>query len=273
MIAPNLNPLCEEAEPYYYDLLFDEGCGSVPGFILDHVEQCQHCQEQINRLKDVESEVEDLAESKQGQASSAVTVVLKLHLAYIGKPVTCGITKPFLPGLSDPALELGMPTPITVHLDNCQQCSADLETIRRQNLTRKQLHRLSQLFAKEPAESSVTCSQAQSAILATVLMSFHDTNKEVLKHLCTCPDCRKSLYQCRETFRQEHLRDERDRKEFPCEEVSASDIFDYVIPYGLDPADDQCAKFRESLISHLRTCPTCLAKMQQLHGTVYDQEC
>jgi hypothetical protein len=57
--------------------------------------------------------------------------------------------------------------------------------------------------------------------------------------------------------------------EFPCESVSATDIFDYVVPYGFDPANDQYAKFRESLTSHLRTCPNCLAKMQELHKTVY----
>jgi hypothetical protein len=58
--------------------------------------------------------------------------------------------------------------------------------------------------------------------------------------------------------------------EFPCESVSATDIFDYVVPYGLDPANDQYAKFRESLTAHLRTCPNCLAKMQELHKTIYE---
>ncbi|GAG28141.1 unnamed protein product, partial [marine sediment metagenome] len=57
---------------------------------------------------------------------------------------------------------------------------------------------------------------------------------------------------------------------FPCEEVSATDIFDYVVSYGLDPADDQYAKFRKSLTSHIVTCPNCLAKMQTLHNTVYN---
>lgn len=41
------------------------------------------------------------------------------------------------------------------------------------------------------------------------------------------------------------------------------------MPYGLDPANDQYAKFRESLISHFRACPTCLAKVQKLHDSVY----
>jgi len=101
-------------------------------------------------------------------------------------------------------------------------------------------------------------------------MAFRETNAEVLRHLCICPDCRKALYQYRETTRGEYLRHGREQEKFPCEEVSAADIFDYVVPYGLDPADDQYVKFRESLTSHLRSCPTCLAKMQQLHKTIYN---
>ena len=99
-------------------------------------------------------------------------------------------------------------------------------------------------------------------------MTLRETDADVLKHLCTCPDCRKALYEYRETVCKE-LDNETEPKEFPCEKVSAADIFDYVIPYGLDPAKNQYARFRESLCSHVRRCPTCLAKMQQLHETVY----
>jgi hypothetical protein len=269
MVALNFNSLCKEAELYYYDFLCKEGHELVPEFVIDHIKQCQRCQEQLSRLTRVLSIAEGHIESKQGQVSSAITTMLKLHLAYIGKPVTCATIKPFLPSLLDPALEIGIPTPITVHLDNCQKCSEDLEVIQRLNISRKQLRRLSQLFAEEPAEDNVSCSQAQAAILAVVSMAFHETNEEVLKHLSVCPDCRKVLYQYRETVRKEYLHNGAEREKFPCEAVSATDIFDYVVPYGLDPANDQYAKFRESLTSHLRICPNCLAKMQELHKTIY----
>jgi hypothetical protein len=269
MVAPNFNSLCKEAELYYCDFLCKEGHELVPEFIIDHIKQCQRCQEQLSRLTRVLSITEGHIESEEGQISSAITIMLKLHLAYIGKPVTCETVKPFLPSLLDPALEIGIPTPITVHLDNCQKCSEDLETIRGLNLNRKQLRRLSQLFADKPAEDNVSCSQAQAAILAVVSMAFHETNEEVLKHLSVCPDCRKVLYQYRETVRKEYLHNGAEWEKFPCEAVSATDIFDYVVPYGLNPASDQYAKFRESLTSHLRTCPNCLAKMQELHKTIY----
>jgi len=195
--------------------------------------------------------------------------MLKLHFAYIGRPVTRKTVRPFLPSLLDPALEIRIPTPITTHLDSCPQCSEDLEAIRGLNLTRKQLRRLSQLFAEQTAEDNVSCSQARAAILAVAIMALRETSAEVLKHLCACPDCRKQLYQLRETIREELLSSEAAPSKFPCEEVSATDIFDYVIPYGIDPSDDQYAKFRKSLTSHAAGCPKCLGKMQQLHNTIY----
>jgi len=170
--------------------------------------------------------------------------------------------------LAVPALEVGVPTPITVHLDKCQQCANDLEAIRQLNLTHKQLCRLSQLFADQLAEGPVSCSQAQTAISPVVAMTLSKIDAEVLKHLCICSNCREQLYRCRETVRAELPPNETAGGKFPCEEASATDLFDYCLPYGIDPAHNQYAKFRPAFTSHAATCPTCLAKMQQLHSTV-----
>lgn len=269
MITPNLNSLCKQAELYYYDFISNESCEPVPEFIVNHIRECQHCREQVNQLNSVLFQTEGYVEPGQSQVSHVTAALLKLHFAYIGKRVTCNTVRPFLPGLLEPALEIKIPTPITTHLDDCPQCSEDLNTIRELNLSSKQLRRLSQLFAEKPGNDNVSGSQAQAAILAVVSMAFRETDAETLKHLCVCPDCREVLYQYRETVRKECLHNEAEREKFRCEAVSASDIFDYVIPYGLDPAKDQYANFRQSLIFHMRTCPTCLDKMQQLHKTIY----
>lgn len=268
MIAPNPNLLCKQAELYYYDFLCEESRGLIPESIVNHIEQCQQCREQINKLKAALSQADNL-ESEQGQITFAVTTMLKLHFDYAGKPVTCNTVKPFLPCLLDPALEIRIPTPIITHLCNCRQCSEDLDVIRCLKLNRKQLCRLSQLFAEKRGKYNVSCSQAHAAILAVLSMGFRETNEEVLKHICTCRYCRKLLYEYREAFRRECLREKREQK-FPCDEVSATDIFDYVVPYGLDPANDQYAKFRKSFTSHAAICPNCLAKMQELHQTIYN---
>jgi len=166
MIAPNHNSLCGEAKLYYYDFLCDESRGLIPESIIDHIGPCQQCQKQINQLKVVLSQTEGI-ESEQGQVSSAITTMLELHFAYIGKRVTCETVRPFLPGLLDPALEIRIPTPITIHLDNCRQCAQcaeDLEAIQRLNLDHKHLCRLSQLFAEEHAQDATKCSEKGGTI-------------------------------------------------------------------------------------------------------------
>jgi len=268
MIAPNLNSLCNKAEPYYYDFLSEENQKLIPEPVINHIKQCQHCQSQVCELKSVLYQYESL-EPEKSQAKAATTTMLKLHFAYIGKNVTCETVRPFLTTLLDPALEIRIPTPITVHLDHCQQCAHDLEIIRSLNLTRKQLCRLSQLFVAKPADDGVSCLEAHSAIMAFVSMAFSETTEQVLNHLCTCYYCRKVLYQYRETILTDYLREKGGQKSPLCNQIPVADIFDYVVPYGLDPSNDPNGKFRTSLTSHLRSCPVCLARMQQLHDTVY----
>lgn len=267
MVAANLNSLCEEAELYYYDFILGKGHELIPEHIIEHINQCQNCQKQLNELKVALSQADSI-DQEHKQANSISATMLKLHFAYIGKPVTCQAVRPFLPILLDPILSVRIPTPITAHLDNCHGCSEDLDTLRGLQLNRKQLNRLSQLFAEVPSKDKVSCSQARAAILFVVLMTLREVEADVLKHICICPDCRKALYEYRQATCEE-LESEAEKIEFPCEQVSSADIFDYVVPYGLDPANDQYRRFRESLTSHIRRCPRCLAKMQQLHETVY----
>lgn len=268
MIALNPHSLCVQAEPHYYDFIFGKGDEAVPEHIARHIEGCENCQERLNQLKVTLSRADGL-DSKQRQADCAITTMLRLHFGYIGRPVTCRVVKPFLPTLLDPVLQVRTPTPITVHIDNCQECSKDLRAIRAMNLNRNQLGRLSRLLTETPAEDAVICSETQVAALAAGLLVFRAAGAKALKHLCLCPQCRQALYEYRESVRKDLLQEEEVEKEFPCENVSGTDIFDFCVPYGIDPAADQYAKFRESLGSHLRSCPACLAKIQQLHNTVY----
>jgi hypothetical protein len=108
----------------------------------------------------------------------------------------------------------------------------------------------------------------EAKVKSVAAMDFGGVTAADLKHLCKCPDCRSLLYEERQKM-CDSLPEYTQSPDFPCESVSAADIFDYVVPYGLDPANNQYAKFRESLALHLCSCPTCLAKMQQLHDAVY----
>jgi hypothetical protein len=272
MVGYSSRSLCAQAELYYYDFIFNNGSSTIPLPIADHINGCRYCQEQIEKFKSLISQAKGQPDSKENRLNFAKSIFLGLHFAYIGKRVTCKTVKPFLPTLLKPALEVKIPTPITVHLDKCQQCSDDLETIRNLGLSLKQLRRLSQLFAETSSSDRTSCTETQDAILAVLavaLMDFENTNEDALKHICICPECRNKLYQHRDSVIKELLHNSTGQEQFCYQDIPQADIFDYVIPYGLDPANDQYAKFRPSLTSHLRVCPICLAKMQKLHNAVY----
>jgi len=269
MIAFNPNSLCEKAEPYYYDFLSGTGEEPVPEEIVRHIEECRSCRDKLSQLQAALSQADNV-DAEERQADSAIATMLRLHFAYIGRPVTCRVVKPFLPTLLDSVLQVRVPTPITVHLNNCPQCSEDLQAIQAMSLSRKQLGRLSRLFAENPLEDAVKCSESHVSRMAAALLALNKATAEALKHICVCPDCRKAIYQHRQSVREDFLRCGEVQENFPCEQVSAADIFDYCVPYGIDPAADQYAEFRGSLASHVSICPTCLGKMQELHNAVYE---
>ncbi|MCK4751840.1 MAG: hypothetical protein KAS75_00235 [Planctomycetes bacterium] len=149
MAMTDSNSMCAQAEKYYYEYLSGQSEEGIPKKISDHIAGCEHCQAETNRLKD-ELETAIPTNSSKPKTDAAITTALGLHFAYIGTPVTCQTARLFLPSLADPVLKIGIPTPITVHLDKCQQCADDLETIRQSNLAHKQLCQLGQLFAEKP---------------------------------------------------------------------------------------------------------------------------
>jgi len=260
--------MCAQAHLYYYEYLCGEPRESIPAEILTHIGKCRFCQDEVNRLEIVLADSEERATEGTTNTTSAIITNLRLHFAYTGAFVSCNTIKPFLPSLAIPALEVGVPTPITVHLDKCQQCANDLEAIQQLNLTYKQLCRLGQLFAEESAPDANVCANARGAIDSVEAMVFEDTSAETLRHLCVCPDCRKLLYKNREA-RNETLSKKLEQSPIHCDAVSAADIFDYVVPYGIDPGSPRYVMFRQSLKSHLINCPECLDKMQKLHSTLY----
>jgi hypothetical protein len=269
MIAHS-NNLCKQASLYYYSLLSDDKYEGIPDFLIKHVANCKNCQAQLRDLKSALSKTEDSIGVNMGKTDTGIAMMLKLHFKYIGKEVTCETVKPFLPTLVEPSMKVKIPTPITSHIDNCQQCLNDLETIQKLNLSTKQLCKLSQLFADQLIFDTNSCNNVQKAIPSIVLLDFEKTNADILKHICICKDCRKLVFMRREMVRNGLLLSGINPGDFPCEHVRASDIFDYVIPYGFDPVNDQYSQMRQSLIAHIRTCPKCLSKMLDLHKTIFN---
>ena len=121
------------------------------------------------------------------------------------------------------------------------------------------------MTAKDP----VSCSRARAAIKAVVSMDFHETSEQILKHLCKCSNCRQALYEQREKVITEY-QGEKGTQECPtCEKLSVNDIFDYVVTLGPKPFKNRTGTPENSFVQHLRQCPTGLAKIQELHNTIF----
>lgn len=148
MISYNNRSDCEAARLCFYDLLDAESETNVPEDVRIHISACRYCQADMNRLEALLADTGKAGESKQSSRDSAIATLLSLHFAWADKPVTCKSVKPFLPSLADPLLQITIPTPITVHVDNCRKCSDELSNIDSMGLTHKELCRLGQEIAK-----------------------------------------------------------------------------------------------------------------------------
>ncbi|MHC4740686.1 MAG: hypothetical protein ACYS8Z_02175 [Planctomycetota bacterium] len=263
-----VDALCKQAELYYYDILYDKGDKPIPPSIIAHIDDCRNCREQLKQLEAALSQAYG-SDSEQGGSDSVTTAMLQLHLAHTSRLVTCETIKPFIPTLLHQDLRVAIPTPITVHLDNCKACSQDLKTIKSLNLSPKQLIRLSRFFAEKSTEEAVSCAEAQAIGLSESLLLPGTCDAAVLRHLCACGDCRKAVYQHHESLREELLGNGIEQSESSCAEIAASDIFDYCVPYGIDPTNDQYVESHKSFASHILNCSTCLGKWKQLHNVVY----
>jgi hypothetical protein len=168
MVIRNKESLCRQAKLYFYDSLSGEGSELIPESIKNHLDQCQQCKEKIEQLKDA-LESKDCSKSNSRQNTSAVTTMLELHFAHIGEYVTCKTVRPFLPGLLDPTIDIRIPTPITVHLDNCPQCKDDLKKIQNLNLSSTQLYRTSQFFADKTKQQATQYPEISPAIKAMAI--------------------------------------------------------------------------------------------------------
>ena len=272
MIAPNYNKLCVEAERHYFDFLRGEAEQPVPSEVIDHIMGCHHCREQMSQLEAMLAESKEQPQTHLAQSQMTTNAILKLHFSFVGKHVNCADARPFLPNLLVPATQIRIPTPITAHIDNCDQCREDSKKLQNLGLSHKQLITLSEVFADELDADETDCAAAREAIPAVVAMAFGRTDAKTLRHLSLCPECRQELYKFRQTILEQtkilHSRNEAQKNIFPCSSVGATDVFEYCIPYGIDPTSDEYAKFRKSLTTHIICCDECLDKIQQLHKTI-----
>ena len=263
MTTPGGGDLCRNAEEHYFDLL--ENDTVVPETIRHHVENCPFCRRQIGRLRRLVSD----ARSEGGSACPPIdgTVeALGRQFEWLDEPVACSRVKPFLPELLAPSSEIRIPTPITVHVDHCPSCQADLAALRRQNLTADQLKRLSRLYRHAGGSRHADCRRARPTVASLASLCFEDADPEAFEHVSACVQCRARVYRRRESLAANAGCD----AAVECDEVSATDVFDWVVPYGAEaPGTEWDDARRRTVTAHVRSCPRCMEKLQSLHRIIY----
>lgn len=214
---------CREAEVYYYDFLCQEEA-MVPESARRHLAVCPICQERLCRLKDTLFEAQhhpNPADTWDGKTIEELAGQFQL----LDEHVACRAVKRFLPKLALAAPQIRIPTPVTVHVDQCSQCDKDLAAIRELNLTTPQLKRLSRFFESGRGEGvSPVWSPGQAK----------PEGQDIFASVS-------------------------------CDNISTADIFDCVVLFDAPPDERHGA-----VVSHLRACPACTAKVQALRRTIHE---
>jgi len=267
MVAFDGSELCREAETYYHDYLQDPSNASVPRSVACHIERCPHCQSRIQSLREVLCDLDGHPAPALADRDLQLIHELRSHFEYIDEPLTCVQIKPFLCRLLSPSMRVRIPTPITVHIDQCAACARDIESLRRLELGVEQLARLGPLLEQHRQEDPCLCLRAQSHAAALALLSPEGMSPEILDHLCACAHCRREVYRHRQHL-LDHTRFPRAQtKALRCEQITTAELLDWAIPYGRRP-ESFLTEQQQALREHMRSCRVCLERMQQIHRAV-----
>jgi hypothetical protein len=260
----NGKDLCQEARGYYYELLCRDG--AVPETIARHVEGCAFCQEEIRRLGNALHEADAPSKPSAGPVISA----LNRQFEFLGEQVRCSHVKPFLPDLVASSPRIRIPTPITVHVEKCPQCAKDLAAIGELDLPAGQLKRLGEFYSMaaidDPAQD-----EPEPSTAALAAFSFDGSRPEDLDRVSRSPQRRRWIYEQRALATISLDAEPNRAGVLQCSEVSTADLFDFVLPFGLDAAVIRGATGRRDAVgTHIRRCRACLERVQSLHRTIYE---
>ncbi|HPC94654.1 MAG TPA: hypothetical protein PLU87_06930 [Sedimentisphaerales bacterium] len=269
MVAFDGSELCREAEPYYFDYLQDPRNVSVPRSVACHIEACPYCRSRVQSLRELLCDLDGRPRPASADQNLQLIHELRSHFEYVDEPITCEQVKPFLGRLLTPSVRIRIPTPITAHIDQCEACARDLESLRRLEPRIEQLTRLGPLLGRQPQKDPCLCLRARSHVAALALLWPEGIPPEILDHLCECPRCRREVYRRRQHY-LDHVRfDQTQTTVLCCEEITTAELLDWAIPYGRRPESFRTER-QQAVREHVRSCPLCLERMQQIHRIVAD---
>lgn len=266
MIRYNKENYCQEAEIYYFEYI-EKDTEEIPADILDHLDSCNVCAENMRKLS---ANLEKMSEKQASlkEKGHNISNFLADQCKYVGKEVKCADAKPFLPLLASPSMKVNALTPITAHIDNCPACKNDLLTVTELELSEKRLKSLSVLLSNRDFETPVGHEYPEK-LASFVKLEWQSLTKQELEYFSGSLDCAPLIYNMRQEL-LEGLEKIEDLDSLHCGSIEMEDLFDYCFPVDIDPENDQYQKFRTVFIQHVVNCPKCLFKMQMLHLMLYD---
>lgn len=249
----------QEVSEHFDDVAVQQDA-DVPESVSSHVRQCPFCRGRTVRLKEAVLGTQSQGDDRRTPMKRSVIDTLDSHFRCLDEQVTCSRARPFLPGMLEPSLRVRIPTPITVHVDQCPHCAGDLQVLRDLALGSEQLQRLHRLYEHKPAGGLLSCRRARTRISAFVRGAREGIDGAILNHLSTCPRCRAEVYAHRQAILQKLAGASDD---CPCD-ATAAGLFDHVVPcegtfHGDEPPG----------VSHVATCRKCLETIQAVHRAVY----
>ena len=257
--------LCEVAEQYFDSLLYKGACGDIPAEIREHILDCQECSKKF--FKYSLGSLMPLSDRQQFYIKN-MPKQLARHFSLLGAKVSCRDVRSFLPALLDRRLKIRIPTPVTVHIDSCCQCHKDLNSLSKLNLEPEQLTRLSNFYSRPSRADSVQCKEAWESIDLAAEFRFDKVPVKALEHICLCKDCIELLYDKRKVIVEQALQSGKDQ-DWPCDMVNHSDLFDMAFPFSMGASGPQNHIFRGPFISHVKQCPQCLEKLNDMSRVLY----
>ncbi len=230
--------LCQEAKVHYYDLLCQEEA-AVPAPVRRHVVTCPVCQDQMRRLRETLFETQRPARAA-GPWQDETVEALAQQFELLDERVTCSEARPLLPELALGSPQIRIPTPVTVHVDHCPQCAADLAALRELHLTADQLKRLGRLLNGERSAP--------------------------LRRVEGVPPLKRGLEACAAGAPEPPSSED---AHIACAAIAMANLFDCVVPSETAPLGGRTARERRKAVArHVRSCLACLRRMQTLQRTI-----
>ncbi|MHC4477121.1 MAG: hypothetical protein ACYTEL_15850 [Planctomycetota bacterium] len=255
---------CDDFSMEFHNLQVPEFAEKVAANVKEHLSDCKNCRARFELYKKMFPEGLD---AHGWRYIEQIGGLLFSHFSLMGAEVDCRTARPFLPLLADEERAVLVDTPVTAHVDYCQDCRNDVELLRGLGLDSQQAERLAQLYSRPASEGSDDCERFSESIALIAKVQFDKVDKKALEHVRMCKRCRQTLRNERAATVYAVGRGESQEK--GCHRAETGELFDHCVLFaGLDAKKRLNAEYKE-VSAHVAGCRTCLEKIFRMHGVIF----